>query len=388
MNIARQIYARYTSQFGTEPLVVRSPGRVNLIGEHTDYNEGFVLPAAIDKAAYVAIGRSADAYCHWIAADLNDTFEVRPDELTNSAKGWPNYLMGVVEQFRKAGYPVEAFNCIVSSDVPVGAGMSSSAALECAVAYGLNQLYGLNIPRLELVKMAQRAENEFVGVKSGIMDQFASMFGKKNHVVRLDCRSLEYTHFPFQIEGIRVVLFDTGVKHSLADSEYNDRRAQCEAGVRILQKHNPAIRSLRDADRDLLLRHQREFDPLIFNRCIYVVEENARLQSATEDLQRGDMLSFGQRMYGSHNGLRDMYEVSCPELDYLVAFTVTEEAVLGARMMGGGFGGCTINLVREEAVADLFERMKKAYQIAMNRELKMYSGLPEDGTSVVENAKG
>jgi galactokinase len=186
--------------------VVRSPGRVNLIGEHTDYNEGFVLPAAIDKAAYVAVGRSADAYCHWVAADLNDTFDVRPDELTHSAKGWPNYLMGVVEQFRKAGYPVEAFNCIMSSDVPVGAGMSSSAALECAVAYGLSQLYSLNIPRLELVKMAQRAENEFVGVKSGIMDQFASVFGKKNHVVRLDCRSLEYAYFPFQIEGIRVVL--------------------------------------------------------------------------------------------------------------------------------------------------------------------------------------
>jgi galactokinase len=239
---------------------------------------------------------------------------------------------------------------------------------------------------MELVKLAQKAENEFVGVKCGIMDQFASVFGKKGHVVRLDCRSLEYTYFPFMMDGIRIVLLDTGVKHSLADSEYNDRRAQCEEGVRVLQRHNPAIRSLRDADREILLRHQREFDPLIFNRCMYVVEENARLLAACDDLSRGDMISFGQRMYGSHNGLRDMYEVSCPELDYLVSFTITEEAVLGARMMGGGFGGCTINLVRDEAVDDLFERARKAYQIAMGRELKMYTGIIEDGTGIIDRA--
>jgi galactokinase len=386
MNIPGHVYSVFQSHFKSRPLIVRSPGRVNLIGEHTDYNEGFVLPAAVDKAAYVAMAPSDDAYCHWIASDLNDTFETRPDELTPSPKGWPNYLMGVVDQLRKAGYPVGAFNCVISSDVPVGAGMSSSAALECSVAFGLNHLHGWNIPKMELVKLAQKAENEFVGVKCGIMDQFASVFGKKGHVVRLDCRSLEHTYFPFMMDGIRIVLLDTGVKHSLADSEYNDRRAQCEEGVRVLQRHNPAIRSLRDADREILLRHQREFDPLIFNRCMYVVEENARLLAACDDLSRGDMISFGQRMYGSHNGLRDMYEVSCPELDYLVSFTITEEAVLGARMMGGGFGGCTINLVRDEAVDDLFERARKAYQIAMGRELKMYTGIIEDGTGIIDSA--
>lgn len=387
MNIANRIHGLFQSQFGQKPLIARSPGRVNLIGEHTDYNNGFVLPAAVDKAAYVAIAPSQDEVCHWIAADLNDTFTVRLNEMKFSEKGWPNYIMGVVEQLQQAGYVVKPFNCVMSGDVPIGAGMSSSAAMECAVGFALSELFKLTVSRTDLVKLAQKAENEFVGVKSGIMDQFASVFGKKDHAILLDCRSLEYEYFPIKMTGIRIVLMDTDVKHSLASSEYNTRRAQCEEGVRLLQKHDPTIQSLRDVSREFILQHQREFDPIVFNRCIYVIEENARLQSACGDLKRGDLLSFGQRMYGSHYGLRDMYEVSCAELDYLVSFTVTEEAVLGARMMGGGFGGCTINLVKEEAVEDLFERMKKAYKIAMGKDLKMYTAVIEDGTALIDNTK-
>ncbi len=384
-NLSQSVAQLFENQFHSQPIIIRSPGRVNLIGEHTDYNGGFVLPAAVDKAAFVAIGLSENEQCTWIAADLKDSFTVNLSNLHYSDKEWPNYIMGVVEQFQKAGYTVKPFNCVFSGDVPIGAGMSSSAALECAIAFALNHLLQLDLEKIKMVKMAQMAENEFVGVKCGIMDQFASMFGKKDHVIQLDCRSLEYHYFPLQMEGIRIVLFDTAVKHSLASSEYNTRREQCEAGVALLQKHTPSIQTLRDVDKEMLLRHQREFDSIIFNRCMYVVEENERLLAACEDLKRGDMVSFGQRMYGSHYGLRDMYEVSCAELDYLVSFTVTEDAVLGARMMGGGFGGCTINLVKEEAVDELFQRLTKAYKIAMGKDLKMYTGVIEQGTCLLSS---
>lgn len=383
MDIRTETIQLFKDRFQQEPLLVRSPGRINLIGEHTDYNGGFVLPAATDKAVYIALGRSNDGKCHWYAADFQDEFTTTLDVLEHSPKNWPNYLMGVIQQLQMMGHQIPAFNCVISGDVPAGAGMSSSAALECATGWGLSQLFDLKIERLDLVRLAQRAENQFVGLQCGIMDMFASTFGKQHQVIRLDCRSLEYEYFPLELGDYQVVLFDTGVKHSLASSEYNNRRKECEAGVKLLQQHEPHVESLRDVTEEMLLKYQRQFDPVVFVRCMYVVQENNRLLAGCEDLKRGDIDSFGQRMYGSHNGLRDMYEVSCTELDYLVSFMKTEKNVLGARMMGGGFGGCTINIIKRTAVDELFERLSKAYQIAMKHELKMYKVLIEDGTSQI-----
>ncbi|MDJ1483865.1 galactokinase [Cytophagaceae bacterium DM2B3-1] len=383
MNIPLHISQIHESRFNQKPLIVRSPGRINLIGEHTDYNNGFVLPAATDKAVYITLSASTDATCHWFAADFSDEFTTTLDVLQPSPKNWPNYLLGIVEQFQKMGHSIPAFNCVVSGDVPAGGGMSSSAALECATGWGLANLFNIQLDKLTLTRMAQRSENEFVGLQCGIMDMFASAFGRHNEVIRLDCRSLEYEYFPLDLADYQIVLFDTGVKHSLASSEYNTRRQECEAGVALLQTLESDIHSLRDVSEEMLLTHQRKFDPLIFVRCLYVVQENERLLAACEDLKRGDLETFGQRMYGSHNGLRDMYEVSCKELDYLVSFTTTEKSVLGARMMGGGFGGCTINIIKADAVDDLFERIQKAYKIAMGLDLKMYKVSIEDGTSIL-----
>jgi galactokinase len=379
--LADRVVKKFRSIFAETPVVVRSPGRVNLIGEHTDYNNGFVLPAAINKAIYMAVSRRDDHELHLVSDDLDQTYQGNTDHLIASPLEWPDYLLGVIEQLQKAGHPIGGFNCVFGGDIPPGAGMSSSAALECATIYSLNELFDLQLDTLTMVKLAQRSENEFVGVKCGIMDQFASMYGRQQQVIRLDCQSLEYEYVPFNTEGIRIVLFDTRVKHSLASSEYNTRRQQCEAGVKLIQAHHPNVRSLRDATPEMLDRYVKPADPILYKRCSYVVGENARLLNACEDLKNGDISSFGQKMFATHEGLSREYEVSCPELDFLVAQVKDHPAVLGARMMGGGFGGCTINLVKEEAIEELVARTVKAYAKEMNKELKTYKGQIENGTS-------
>ncbi|MEI6185474.1 MAG: galactokinase, partial [Bacteroidota bacterium] len=239
------IKQKFVALYGTQPtMVVRAPGRINLIGEHTDYNNGFVLPAAINKAIYIAISKRDDAEIHLYSMDFNASFETNINELL-PIKSWPTYILGVADQFNKKGYAIGGFNLVMYGDVPIGAGLSSSAAVECSVAYALNELFLLSIEKIDLVKMAQKAEHEFAGVNCGIMDQFASMFGQANQVVRLDCRSLDYEYFPFSMQEVSIVLLDTCVKHSLASSEYNTRRLQCEAGVAAIQTKYPAVKSLR-----------------------------------------------------------------------------------------------------------------------------------------------
>jgi galactokinase len=381
-SLASRVTDTFKQVFATDDhLIVRSPGRVNLIGEHTDYNNGFVLPAAIDKAICMGMSRRADEEVHIVSLDLHQTYTGSVRRVSPSGMHWPDYMLGVVEQLQSMGCYTGGFNIVFGGDIPPGAGMSSSAALECSTAFALNELFGLGLDRLTMVKLSQAAENEFVGVKCGIMDQFASMFGQKDHVIRLDCQSLAYTYFPFRMDGIRIVLLDTRVKHSLASSQYNIRRQQCETGVRLVQKRHPSVRSLRDISLDML--QEADVDELIWRRCSYVIEENARLQAATEDLQRGDMASFGQKMFGSHDGLSLKYEVSCPELDFLVDQVRKEPGVIGARMMGGGFGGCTINLVKEDAIDNLVQRVGPLYQKTMDKELKVYIGQIENGTSLL-----
>ncbi|HAM36185.1 MAG TPA: galactokinase [Elusimicrobia bacterium] len=375
---------KFRAAFGGEPLLVRSPGRINLIGEHTDYNEGFVLPAAIEQAIFVAAARRCDARCRFIAADLSEEYAGDVHPAKKPQRHWSDYINGVVDQLQKAGHSLSGFDCVFGGDIPIGAGMSSSAALECAVVFALDRLFGLGLDRLAMVKIAQRAENEFVGVKCGIMDQFASMLGRAGHVIRLDCRSLDYAYVPFDTSAIRVVLFDTGVKHSLASSEYNARRAQCEAGVRLLAESVPSIRSLRDASLEQLRRHVLPKDELVYRRCAYVVEENARLRDACADLVAGDIASFGRRMFAAHEGLSRSYEVSCDELDFLVDRARQDGAVLGARMMGGGFGGCTINLVKAEAVEAVAARVAREYESRFKTAMKTYVTRISEGTSEIQ----
>lgn len=365
-------------------IVVRSPGRINLIGEHTDYNDGFVLPAAIDKAAYISLTPGEDEEIHLRAIDLKDEYVTSVKDIHPVKKiNWPDYLLGVAAQFVKAGISLKGFKAALTADIPIGAGLSSSAAVECAMAFALNEYTNAGFDKLTLVKMAQKAEHEFAGVKCGIMDQFASVFGKKNNVVRLDCRSLQYEYEPFDISGHKIVLLDTNVKHSLASSEYNVRRQQCEAGVALIQPHHPDVKSLRDASVDMLNKYVEPADELIYQRCKYVVEENNRLLGACADLKKADLKSFGKKMFATHDGLSRQYAVSCKELDFLVEQVRSNENVLGARMMGGGFGGCTINIIKEDAVDDLIEQVGTLYNQAMNKELKAYVAQIEEGTTVL-----
>ncbi|HET9056507.1 MAG TPA: galactokinase [Chitinophagaceae bacterium] len=366
-------------------ILVRSPGRINLIGEHTDYNEGFVLPAAIDKAAYVALTPRADNKVYLYATDLKEQYVTDIDEIIRvNDSNWPNYLLGVVHQFKLAGVKLQGFNAVLTSDVPIGAGLSSSAAVECAMALALNKILNADFTKLTLAKMAQKAEHDFAGVRCGIMDQFASIFGKQNHVIRLDCRSLEYQYVPFHLKGIKIVLFDTDVKHSLAASEYNIRRTQCENGVELIKQHFPDIKSLRDVSIEMLEKYVLPVDRTIYSRCKYVVEENNRLQRACSDLSNNDILSFGKKMFETHDGLSQLYNVSCDELDFLVDSVRDESSVLGARMMGGGFGGCTINLVKENAVDALIEKVSSLYKKIMHKHLKAYIAETADGTSIIK----
>lgn len=382
-SIIANLKEQFSNQFHADPILVRSPGRVNIIGEHTDYNKGFVLPAAIDKAIYVAVSKRADDMLHLYSIAFAESYEVKLSKVQPAQKSWPNYILGVVDQLLKKGYALGGFNIMLDGDVPIGAGLSSSAAVECATAFALNELFGLNISRLDMVKMAQKAEHTFAGVKVGIMDMFASMFGKKDHVIKLDCRSLEYEYEPLKLEGIKVVLLNTNVEHSLASTEYNTRRQQCEQGVAWVKEHQPQVDSLRDVTLQMLDEYVAPKDAVIYQRCKYVVEENIRLLEACKDLEAGDIAALGQKMFQTHEGLSRQYEVSCKELDYLVNFVKNSPAVLGARMMGGGFGGCTINLIKEDALDELIPQIRKAYESDMALPLTDYIVQIEDGTSVI-----
>ena len=373
----------FHDKYSSLPLIVRSPGRINLIGEHTDYNEGFVLPAAIDKAIYIAASIRDDDEIHLYAADFEEDFSCTLSTVAPVKQNWANYILGIVDQLQKRDFKLKGFNAVVDGDVPIGAGLSSSAAMECATAFALNELFNLQLQKIEMVKMAQKAEHLFAGVNVGIMDMFASMFGKAEHAIKLDCRSLEYEYIPLHLDKIKIVLFNTNVKHALSSSEYNVRRQQCEQGVAWIKEHHADVNSLRDATMQMLDDYVLPKDALIYTRCKYVVEEIQRLLSACEDLKRNDIASLGQKMFQTHEGLSKEYAVSCKELDFLVNAVKNNDAVLGARMMGGGFGGCTINLVQEDSIDELVEKITELYQHEMNLPLTTYIAQIENGTQIV-----
>jgi galactokinase len=263
----------FKKNFGGEPIIVRSPGRVNIIGEHTDYNNGFVLPAAIDKAIYVAVSPRNDEQIKLYSGEFDKSFDASLTELKPTKEGWPNYILGVADQLMKRGYAIKGFNLAIDGDVPIGSGLSSSAAVECATAFALNEIFKLGISKKDLAFIGQKAEHTFAGVMCGIMDQFASVFGKKDHVIKLDCQSLDYEYVPLKLEGYKILLLNTNVKHSLASSEYNTRRAQCEQGVAWIKERHPEVNSLRDADMEMLHKYVEPKDALIYKRCNFVVEE-------------------------------------------------------------------------------------------------------------------
>lgn len=385
-DLINNIKRTFIKEFDTEPVMIKSPGRVNLIGEHTDYNDGFVLPAAIDKMIVLALAPNNLNKIRLFAADMD-----RPEYETNiaarfekSGLGWPDYILGVVDQLQKQGSHIGGFDCVFGGDIPIGAGLSSSAALEGGILTGLSSLFDLNLTTLEMAKIGQKAENEFVGVQCGIMDQFANLHGNSGSVIRLDCRSLDYSLYPFEREDIAILLCDTKVRRELASSEYNVRRKQCEEGVQILREFDPAIKNMRDVNDDFLEQHRNRLSDVVYNRCRYVLDENQRVLDACNNLLDNDIVLFGEKMYNSHYGLRDLYEVSCRELDVLVEATQNLDAVLGSRMMGGGFGGCTINLVLEQEIDAVTEQINEHYQTELQKPIEFYVAKIGKGTSVLE----
>ncbi|WP_295235134.1 galactokinase [Sediminibacterium sp.] len=379
--VEKYFFEQYNHQAS---VIVRSPGRVNIIGEHADYNHGFVLPAAIDKAAYLAVSLRDDNEIHLTALDLNERFSTTIDELKPiSNVSWPNYILGAAAQFLKRSIQLPGFNAVLTSNVPIGAGLSSSAAVECATVFALNHLLQSKIDRVEMVSMAQKAEHEYAGVMCGIMDQFASMMGKANQVIKLDCRSLEYEYVPFKLDGIKIVLLNTNVKHSLASSEYNTRRLECLQAVEMIQAYHPEVQSLRDATVEMLDQYVLPFNDLVYQRSRFVVDEMERLNQACQFLQDDNISALGNCMFKTHDGLSRQYEVSCKELDYLVDFVRSRKEVIGARMMGGGFGGCTINLVQEDKIESLINSIKPAYEEAMGLPLDYYIATIQNGTEII-----
>ncbi len=360
-----------------------APGRINLIGEHTDYNEGFAMPAAIDKHIAFAVAPSGNDRCNIFSKDLEEgvTFSIYD---LNPGEVWINYLMGVIDAFQRRGLPVRGVDCVFAGDIPVGGGMSSSAALCCGFGFALNEIFQFGISRLEIAKIAQSSEHHFVGAMVGMMDQYASLFSRKESVLLLDCKTLTHQTIPFHFPDQEIVLIDTKVKHSIGSSAYNERRDACEQGVRILNKENPLVHSLRDATRVMLFDHQDELGEDVFVKCLYIVEENLRVQKAAEFLKKSNLKAFGDLMYQTHWGLSQAYEVSCHELDFLVSLAEEQRSeVIGSRMMGGGFGGCTINLVEKGKVKVFKEIVLAKYFATFKKEPDFYSVKLSDGVHSV-----
>lgn len=358
-DLSSRVIPEFQQRFGGVPVIVQAPGRINLIGEHVDYNLGLVMPGAINRHFLFAIRPSGNETSRIYSLDFNEYAEFSSGQLL-PGNHWINYFMGVVDGFRDRGILVGGVDCVFGGTIPAGAGLSSSAALCCGFAYALQELANANLSKLDLARIAQRAEHLFAGVMCGLMDQYASLFGEANSLLLLDCRSNEHQVLPFPSARCSLLLIDTRVKHSLATSAYNDRRAACEEGVAHIRRSNSEVTSLRDVSRSLLDGHRGSLRPEVFRRCGYVVDEMERTVQAAAALTKSDIGRVGQLMFQTHAGLRDDFEVSCPELDRLVALAADcPEWVLGARLMGGGFGGCTINLVhpgQEEAFQALVSR--------------------------------
>jgi len=364
-------------------LVVESPGRINLIGEHTDYNLGYVLPTAIEKKITFKFKKNnSDKECNLYSLGYNTGFTVQLDKIARSTVEWENYILGVLNEILLRTDKLRGFDCTIESKLPMGSGLSSSAALECGLAFGLNDLFDLGLSKMDIVQLSQKAENTFVGAQCGIMDQFASVMSEKGHVILLDCQSLEHQQIPIHIEPYKMIMLNTKVSHNLASSEYNTRKRECEEGVAIIKRRYPEVGSLRNTSCEMLEACKSEMSDTIYKRCSFIISENNRVLETTKALKENDLKRFGELLYQAHEGISKDYEVSCPESDFLVDFSKDFASVLGARQTGGGFGGCTLNIVHEDHVEEFVQVATNAYREAFKIELESFEVKPSAGTYI------
>ncbi len=373
-----RIQEKFKALFGQEGVLYASAGRINLIGEHTDYNGGYVFPGAIDCGIVAAIRPNGTQKVRAYSLDYDASAEFGLEEADKPAEQWARYIFGVCRETIKRGGKVEGFDTVFAGDVPLGAGLSSSAALESTFAFALNDLFQNGIDKFELAKIGQSTEHNYCGVKCGIMDQFASVFGKKGSLIRLNCKTLEYKYFPFDPKGYKLVLIDSCVKHELASSAYNKRRASCESAAAAIRRNHPDVEFLSDAKRVWLDEVRAEIPEEDFIRAEYVIGEVQRVLDVCDALERGDYETVGEMMYQTHFGLSRLYEVSCEELDWLNKLARKMD-VTGSRVMGGGFGGCTINLVKEDLYPAFIEAVKKGFTEKFGHAPKVYDIVISDG---------
>jgi len=378
--ILQSIRNSFERAFSVPPtFVVRAPGRINLIGEHTDYNNGFVFPAAIDKYVYLAFAANRlSEGTRVFAKDLGKSALINLSKVEKSDLAWENFLLGIILQFQSHGHTIKDFNCMIQSTVPIGAGMSSSSALECGFAKGLAHLNGIVLNNWEIVEMSHQSNHQFLGIKGGIMDQFSSLFGKKDHAMILDCSDRSFSYEPIKMDDFQWVLINTQVKHENLTSGYGDRVLECKEAAKVL-----GVESLREASLDDLNKKKEAMSAHVYDRARFVIAENERVHTFAEAMKKENAEVLGKLLYASHDGLQKLYQVSCDELDLLVDLARKEEAVLGARMMGGGFGGCTINLIRKTRAEEVVKRIEKAYLDQTGIEAEHYFVNIEDGVSII-----
>ena len=384
----RHLSAAFENKLGASPTrFFRAPGRVNLIGEHTDYNDGYVLPAAIGREVLMAVRPRPDRMVRAMSLQAEEPAEFSLDNIGfDTQVRWSNYLRGVAFLLEESDHRLEGMDALITSTVPVGSGLSSSAALEVCTGLALAAISGLELGPVELALLCQRAENEFVGVPCGIMDQFICVLAQQGNALQIDCRTLDYRPVPVGAEAA-VVIVDSGVRRQLAGSEYHTRREQCEEGVRLLREHLPQMRALRDVSLEDLERWGGELPEVVGARCRHVVSENERVVESTEALREGDLARFGKLMVASHCSLRDDYQVSCPELDVLVELAMAAPGAYGSRLTGAGFGGCTVSLVAREQASAFMRAVGEGYREQTGRAAEIYLTYPERGAQELEGGE-
>ncbi|MBA2760582.1 MAG: galactokinase [Segetibacter sp.] len=377
---SKHIILKFAERFGTTPRLFFSPGRINLIGEHIDYNDGFVMPAAIDKGIWYAVAPNNSDTLNFFSFDENEEYSVSRFEVRKN-DGWRNYVLGVVDQVIQKNLPLQGFDCVFGGDIPIGAGLSSSAAVECGLLFALNEIFQFQLSRLDIALMAQKAEHTFPGVQCGIMDMYASLMGKRDHVILLNCLKLEHKYFPLQLREYTLVLINTKVHHSLASGEYNIRRQQCQEGYKIIQMNvERNISSWQDVHPQDVEQLKDKMEEKVYQRSLYVTQEIERTQKAGQHLENNQLEEFGKLMFETHKGLSELYEVSCPELDFLVDKAKDHPSIIGSRVMGGGFGGCTINFIKKQDWAEVTDQITKAYKQRFNIDAEVYEVATSDGT--------
>ena len=371
----------YKRLYSSDPILVKSPGRINIIGEHTDYNDGFVLPAAINKGIVAALGKSKNDYCSVFASDLNEKFEFIPENIEAVPNGnWRNYILGIVGELQKKGINTPPFNLVFGGDIPNGAGLSSSAALENSVVFGLNELFDLGLKKEEMILISQMAEHHYVGVRCGIMDQFSSMFGEKEHAILLDCRTQKAKSIKIDFEDYELLLINTNVTHKLVDAEYNDRRNICEKVAGLLN-----LKALRDATQAHLNAIKNLLSEDEFQKALYIIQENDRVLKAAKRIAENNIEGLGELLFEAHVGAQFQFKISCEELDFLVEKARHNPSVIGARMMGGGFGGCTINIVKKDELQNYADTTSAAYKQQFKKDCSIYYISVEEGTHLINN---